>query len=306
MSTATSLSVRALLNKAIAQTGLTGRRAISGLTLPAKALAVAATAHTSRDAVVLYVVPARSRSRGGGRRRALLPGRARSDVGRSGRGERPAVSLAASRSVSRDGAALPGDLGAGASPARGGARRRPASSWRRRRRCFRGSPRPNRSSPRRSICAAASKSIRWRWPTSSSAAATSARIRSTNTASSRCAAAFLTSFQREKPRLSASSSSATRLSRSAASIPARSDRSRPSISFRSCRSRSQRTTTGARSASTPSSTTCARRSRCASSCPSQTMCEPRRTSGSSKSVRRSKSASPTRRRPAVNAARRLS
>ena len=58
MSTATSLSVRALFNKAIAQTGLTGRRAISGLTLPAKALAVAATAHTSRDAIVLYVVPA--------------------------------------------------------------------------------------------------------------------------------------------------------------------------------------------------------------------------------------------------------
>src|SRR5688500_9102556 len=58
MSTATSLSVRALLNSAIAKSGLSGRaRAITGLTSPAKALAVAAAAHASRDAVVLFVVP---------------------------------------------------------------------------------------------------------------------------------------------------------------------------------------------------------------------------------------------------------
>ncbi len=57
MSTATSLSVRAIFNKAIAQTGISGSRALSGLTAPAKALAVAAAAHSSRDAVVLYVVP---------------------------------------------------------------------------------------------------------------------------------------------------------------------------------------------------------------------------------------------------------
>ena len=58
MSTATSLSVRALLNSAIAKTGLAGRgRAYSGLTPPAKALAVAAAAHSARDAVVLFVVP---------------------------------------------------------------------------------------------------------------------------------------------------------------------------------------------------------------------------------------------------------
>jgi transcription-repair coupling factor (superfamily II helicase) len=59
VSTATSLSVRALLNSAIAKTGLAGRgRAYSGLTNAAKALAVAAAAHNARDAVVLYVVPA--------------------------------------------------------------------------------------------------------------------------------------------------------------------------------------------------------------------------------------------------------
>ena len=50
MSTATSLSVRALLNSAIARSGLPSRaRAYSGLTPPAKALAVAASAHSSRQ-----------------------------------------------------------------------------------------------------------------------------------------------------------------------------------------------------------------------------------------------------------------
>jgi transcription-repair coupling factor (superfamily II helicase) len=59
VSTATSLSVRALLNRAIAKTELGGRaRAYSGLTPAAKALAVAATAHANRDVVLLYVVPA--------------------------------------------------------------------------------------------------------------------------------------------------------------------------------------------------------------------------------------------------------
>ena len=68
------------------------------------------------------------------------------------------------------------------------------------------------------------------------AAATSGRIRSTSTASSRCAAASSTCFPPAKRRRSASSSSATRSNRSAGSIPARSDRSRRSISFRSSRS----------------------------------------------------------------------
>ena len=59
MSTATSLSVRSLLNRAIAKTNLGGRaRAYSGLTPPAKALAVAAAAHANRESVLLYVVPA--------------------------------------------------------------------------------------------------------------------------------------------------------------------------------------------------------------------------------------------------------
>jgi transcription-repair coupling factor (superfamily II helicase) len=59
MSTATSLSVRALLNSAIAKSRLGERaRAYAGLTPPAKALAVAAAAHASREAVLLYVVPA--------------------------------------------------------------------------------------------------------------------------------------------------------------------------------------------------------------------------------------------------------
>jgi transcription-repair coupling factor (superfamily II helicase) len=58
MSTATSLSVRGLLNHAISRTGLSGRhRSLTGLTPSAKALAVAAAAHAARDAVVLYVVP---------------------------------------------------------------------------------------------------------------------------------------------------------------------------------------------------------------------------------------------------------
>jgi transcription-repair coupling factor (superfamily II helicase) len=58
VSTATSLSVRALLRSAIAKTELGGRaRAYSGLTPPAKALAVAAAAHANRDAVLLYVLP---------------------------------------------------------------------------------------------------------------------------------------------------------------------------------------------------------------------------------------------------------
>ena len=57
MSTATSLSVRALLNRALATTSLGGRPATSGLVPPAKALAVAAVAHRAGDSVVLYVVP---------------------------------------------------------------------------------------------------------------------------------------------------------------------------------------------------------------------------------------------------------
>ena len=59
MSTATSLSVRALLNSAIAQSGLSGRaRSVTGLTPAAKAFAVAAAAHAQRDVVLLCVVPA--------------------------------------------------------------------------------------------------------------------------------------------------------------------------------------------------------------------------------------------------------
>jgi transcription-repair coupling factor (superfamily II helicase) len=58
VSTVTSLSVRSLLTSAVARTDLTGRaRAYSGLTPPAKALAVAAAAHASREVVLLYVVP---------------------------------------------------------------------------------------------------------------------------------------------------------------------------------------------------------------------------------------------------------
>ena len=58
MSTATSLSVRSLLTKAIAKTGLASRaREITGLTPPAKALAVAAAAHKAGEAMVLFVVP---------------------------------------------------------------------------------------------------------------------------------------------------------------------------------------------------------------------------------------------------------
>ncbi|MBA3271940.1 MAG: hypothetical protein H0T71_15665, partial [Acidobacteria bacterium] len=56
MSTATSLSVRSLLTKAIARTALSGRaRSIAGLTPATKALAVAAVAHAAHESVVLYV-----------------------------------------------------------------------------------------------------------------------------------------------------------------------------------------------------------------------------------------------------------
>jgi transcription-repair coupling factor (superfamily II helicase) len=58
VSTVTSLSVRALLNSAITRLGLDSRtRSYSGLTAPAKALAVSAAAHASRELVFLYVVP---------------------------------------------------------------------------------------------------------------------------------------------------------------------------------------------------------------------------------------------------------
>jgi transcription-repair coupling factor (superfamily II helicase) len=61
MSTATSLSVRALLTSAIAKTALSARAgSITGLAPAAKALAVAAAAHHARDSVILYVVPADS------------------------------------------------------------------------------------------------------------------------------------------------------------------------------------------------------------------------------------------------------
>jgi transcription-repair coupling factor (superfamily II helicase) len=57
VSTATSLSVRAILNSAIAKAGLAGRaRAYAGLTPAAKALAVAAASHAARESAVLYVV----------------------------------------------------------------------------------------------------------------------------------------------------------------------------------------------------------------------------------------------------------
>jgi transcription-repair coupling factor (superfamily II helicase) len=57
MSTATSLTVRSILAGAIARSGLSGRqRAIGGLTPPVKALAVAAAAHASSEAVLLFVV----------------------------------------------------------------------------------------------------------------------------------------------------------------------------------------------------------------------------------------------------------
>jgi transcription-repair coupling factor (superfamily II helicase) len=57
LSTATSLSVRALLNSAIAKADLGRGRSYSGLTPQAKALAVAAESHANREAVHLYVVP---------------------------------------------------------------------------------------------------------------------------------------------------------------------------------------------------------------------------------------------------------
>jgi transcription-repair coupling factor (superfamily II helicase) len=58
MSTATSLAVRALVSKALTRAGVSGRvRGLAGLTPAAKALAVAAIAHETPDAIVLYVVP---------------------------------------------------------------------------------------------------------------------------------------------------------------------------------------------------------------------------------------------------------
>ncbi len=57
MSTATSLTVRSILNAALARAGFDARtRGFTGLTPPAKALAVASTAHRLPSAV-LYVVP---------------------------------------------------------------------------------------------------------------------------------------------------------------------------------------------------------------------------------------------------------
>ena len=121
MSTATSLSVRALLNSAIARTGLAGRaRAYRGLTPPAKALAVAAAAHASREVVVLYVVPADAELETATNdvRFFLASLEALSDAA----AERvvAAVSVVSGRSVSRHGAALPCGLGACARPARCG------------------------------------------------------------------------------------------------------------------------------------------------------------------------------------------
>ena len=58
MSTATSLSVRSLLNSALVRSGLSGRpRAVRGLTPAAKAFAVAGLAHDANDAIVLWVLP---------------------------------------------------------------------------------------------------------------------------------------------------------------------------------------------------------------------------------------------------------
>jgi transcription-repair coupling factor (superfamily II helicase) len=58
MSTATSLSVRSLLNSALVRSGLSGRpRAVKGLTAAAKAFAVAGLAHDAKDAIVLWVLP---------------------------------------------------------------------------------------------------------------------------------------------------------------------------------------------------------------------------------------------------------
>jgi transcription-repair coupling factor (superfamily II helicase) len=55
---ATSLTLRSILNTTLAKSTLGAKaRAFSGLTPPAKALAVAAAAHRASEAVILYVVP---------------------------------------------------------------------------------------------------------------------------------------------------------------------------------------------------------------------------------------------------------
>ena len=129
MSTATSLSVRALLSSAIARLGLGGRAtALDGLTPPAKALAVAALAHASREAVVLYVVPGDPDLETATARHPILPRRARSPARRGRRASGAAVPLVSGRSLSRAGAALPRRFGACA----GAARRRPGLRARRR------------------------------------------------------------------------------------------------------------------------------------------------------------------------------
>jgi hypothetical protein len=147
MSTATSLSVRAILNKAIAQTALPGHRAISGLTPPAKALAVASAAHTTRDAILLYVVPADPDIEN-----------AVADV-RFFLGVLEAMSDAAAEA-----SVLPFPSHQ-VDPYRGMSPHFRVSSPRRTR-CCRASRRPNRCWPHRSTCAAASRSSRRRSPTS--------------------------------------------------------------------------------------------------------------------------------------------
>ncbi len=58
MAIATSLTLRSILNTTLAKSTLGAKtRAFSGLTSPAKALAVAAAAHRASEAVILYVVP---------------------------------------------------------------------------------------------------------------------------------------------------------------------------------------------------------------------------------------------------------
>jgi transcription-repair coupling factor (superfamily II helicase) len=58
VTTSSSLNLRAVLKTAVARSGIdAGARVVSGLTPPAKALAVAAAAHARPHGVVLYVVP---------------------------------------------------------------------------------------------------------------------------------------------------------------------------------------------------------------------------------------------------------
>jgi transcription-repair coupling factor (superfamily II helicase) len=58
VATATSLTLRSILTSALSKSRLSApARALSGLTPPAKALAVAAAAHRASEAVVLYVLP---------------------------------------------------------------------------------------------------------------------------------------------------------------------------------------------------------------------------------------------------------